>query len=102
MIKASQVSMGFLRSLYYEQFQKSIADAKEKRAREVEEQAKSDKQRDLAIRREVSEAKKRPGRHIRPVEPNRRQEPVRQQQRPPSMPANITSEDFIDALEEME
>lgn len=102
MIKASQVSMGFLRSLYYEQVQKSIADAKEKRAREVEEQAKSDKQRDLAIRREVSEARKRPGRHIRPVEPNRRQEPVRRQQRPPSMPANITSEDFIDALEEME
>ena len=94
MIKASQVSMGFLRSLYYEQVQKSIADAKEKRAREVQEQAKSDRQRDLSLRRRISDARKRG--HIRPVEPQRRTIKT------PLPPNNISAEDFVDALEEME
>ncbi len=94
MIKASQVSMGFLRSLYYEQVQKSIADAKEKRAREVHEQAKSDRQRDLSLRRRISDAKRKG--HIRPIETQRR--PVSS----PQPPSDISAEDFVDALEEME
>ena len=96
MIKASQVSMGFLRSLYYEQVQKSIADAKKERARQVEEQARQDKQRNLSIRKRVSESRRRP--HIRPVEIDRsKSRPVNRKP-----PTNISAEDFVDALEEME
>ena len=102
MIQASHVSMGFLRSLYYEQIQKSIADAKEKRAHEVEEEAKQSRQRELTMRRNITEARKR-GRHIRPVEATNNQNNRRPiQSRIPAPPTNISAEDFVDALEEME
>lgn len=100
MIKASQVSMGFLRSLYYEQVQKSIADAKEKRAREVEEQARQDKQRDISLRRKISEARRKG--HIKPVNLENKSQRRPVDNRPPQMPSNVTAEDFVDALEEME
>jgi len=99
MIKASQVSMGFLRSLYYEQVQKSIADAKKERARQVTEQARQDKQRDLALRRQISASRNK--RHIKPVEIDRPQQPQRRSMNN-KPPANISAEDFVEALEEME
>ena len=93
MIQARQVSMGFLRSLYYEQVQKSIADAKRERARKVEQQAREDREKARNLRRRLSD---RRNRHIRPVETNNKKS-VPQQRTP-----NFTQDDLIDAFEEME
>ena len=95
MIQSRHVSMGFLRSLYYEQVQKSIADAKRERARKVEQQDKEEREKARDLRRRLSD---RRNRHIRPVETNINKRPIPQQQRTP----NFTQDDLIDAFEEME
>jgi hypothetical protein len=96
MFKASEVSMGFLRSLYYEQVKKSIADAKRREAKEKMEQANAERDRAKQRRMEAAAFRKNPNRNRRPqMHPTRRQ--PRQQQT-----AAYDMNDFRDALEELE
>ena len=98
MITASSMSMGFLRSLYFEQVKKSVADAKEKEAKEQEKEAQekakiSSPGYDRANQRLRQESIKRYN--------NRMRQQQTQKQSRVDLPS-MSNEDLEDALEELE
>lgn len=95
MINAANASMGFLRSLYYEQMKKSIADARKQEAKERMEKANADKNRAKQLRAEASAMYR--------TDPRRRpKHQPRQQQPEPSTSSSYNVSDIQDALEELE
>lgn len=99
MINASSMSMGFLRSLYFEQVKKSVADAKEKEAKEKEKEAQekariSSPGYDRANQRLRQESIKRYNNRMRQQHQTQKQSRV-------DLPS-MSNEDLEDALEELE
>ena len=99
MINASSMSMGFLRSLYFEQVKKSVADAKEKEAKEKEKEAQekariSSPGYDRANQRLRQESIKRYNNRTRQQQQTQKQSRV-------DLPS-MSNEDLEDALEELE
>jgi len=87
--------MGFLRSLYYEQVKKSIADAKRREAKEKIEQANAERNRAKQRRMEAAAFRNNPNRNRRPQMHTTRRQPRQQT-------AAYDMNDFRDALEELE
>ena len=97
MINASSMSMGFLRSLYFEQVKKSVADAKEKEAKEQEKEAQE--------KANMSPGYDRANQRLRQESIKRYNNRMRQQQTQKQSRVDLPSmsnEDLEDALEELE
>ena len=95
MMNAASMSMGFLRSLYYEQVKKSVADAKEKEAKEAMQKAQEPK----------APGYDRANQRLQQVNINRykkRMRNMKQQQSPPVQSSSYNMEDLEEALEELE
>lgn len=94
MMNAASMSMGFLRSLYFEQVKKSVADAKEKEAKEELQKAQQPK----------ASGYDRANQRLQQVNINRYKERMRniKQQQPPITNSNYNMEDLEEALEELE
>ena len=106
MMNAASMSMGFLRSLYFEQVKKSIADAKEKEAKEKQEQLEKSKAEgyDRASKRMQQLNINRYNNRMRnkhTQQQQQRRQLRNQRQQPLSIP-NFSSDDLEDALEELE
>ena len=103
---ASQASMGFLRSLYFEQVKKSIADEKEREAKEAKEKAEMKTSGyDRANKRlNQMNVNKYNNRMRNNRSNNNRRPPQQRLQRNIQQPqiSSFNSDDLEDALEEME
>ena len=94
MMNATSMSMGFLRSLYFEQVKKSVADAKEKEAKEELQKAQQPK----------APGYDRANQRLQQVNINRYKERMKniKQQQLPITNSNYNMEDLEEALEELE
>lgn len=94
MMNATSMSMGFLRSLYFEQVKKSVADAKEKEAKEELQKVQQPK----------APGYDRANQRLQQVNINRYKERMKniKQQQSPITNSNYNMEDLEEALEELE